>query len=364
MGIYDIQKKIDMGYLHDERMMLYDNPVLMDLFLEVTSRCNARCEHCGSSCGEKIPKDEIEAEYLKKALKEIAEHYNANDIFLNVTGGEPFIRKDLFEIMEYAVSLGFKWGVTSNGILIDKKMAKKIEKAQMCTISISIDGLEKTHEEFRKVPGAFKKIINGIKLLQEVPSVSVIQITTLANKKNINQLEKIYQMVLSLGIKDWRVINCDPIGRAKDNENILLDKDELIYLFNFIKEKREENRINVSYGCSHYLGPELEGELRPHYFMCLTGLTVASILSNGDIFVCPNVERRKELIMGNIRKDSFVDIWENKFEIYRHKRVTKNRKCMKCTEYKYCSGDSFHTWDFDNKKPKMCIKEIMKKEKK
>ena len=118
MSMKEIQKKIDMGYLYDERMKLYDHPVLRDLFLEVTSRCNARCEHCGSSCGEKIPKDEIEAEYLKKALKEIAEHYDANKILLNVTGGEPFIRKDLFDIMEYAGSLGFKWGVTSNGILI------------------------------------------------------------------------------------------------------------------------------------------------------------------------------------------------------------------------------------------------------
>ena len=363
MSMKEIQKKIDMGYLYDERMKLYDHPVLRDLFLEVTSRCNARCEHCGSSCGEKIPKDEIEAEYLKKALKEIAEHYDANKILLNVTGGEPFIRKDLFDIMEYAVSLGFKWGVTSNGILIDKKMAKKIEKAKMCTISISIDGLEKTHEEFRKVPGAFKKILNGIKLLQNIPSVHVIQITTVATKKNINQLEDIYQLVLSLGIKDWRVVNCDPIGRAKNNKDILLDKEELKYLFDFIKEKRKENKIKVSYGCSHYLGTELEKELRSHYFVCITGLTIASILSNGDIFVCPNVERRKELIMGNIRKDSFVDVWENKFELCRRKRATKNDKCMKCADYKYCGGDSFHTWDFDNKEPRICLKEIMKKEK-
>ena len=60
--------------------------------------------------------------------------------------------------MEYAVSLGFSWGITSNGMLINKSMLKKMEKANMATVSISIDGLEKTHEEFRKVPNSFSKI--------------------------------------------------------------------------------------------------------------------------------------------------------------------------------------------------------------
>ncbi len=94
--------------------------------------------------------------------------------------------------------------------------------------------------------------------------------------------------------------------------------------------------------------------------MCMTGLTVASILSNGDIYPCPNVERRKELVQGNIRKDSFVDVWENKFEEFRHKRLTVNKNCKKCSEYKFCRGDSFHTWDFDKNKPKFCKKELWK----
>ncbi len=229
--------------LYEYRQELYKKPILRDLFLEVTSRCNARCEHCGSSCGDFIPKDEISADELKKALLDISKHYNANDILLNVTGGEPLVRKDLFEIMDYANKLGFRWGMTSNGMLINDEILKKMNDTNMETISISLDGLKETHESFRKVPGSFDKIIENIKKLQKVPSIKIVQVTTVANKKNLNELEDLYNLMKELNIISWRVINVDPIGRAKGNKDILLDKEEYKWLFNFIKEKREENII-------------------------------------------------------------------------------------------------------------------------
>ena len=356
-------KKQNMEELYEYRKYLYEHPKLYHLFLEVTSRCNARCEQCGSSCGYEKPKNEISKEKLMETLKEISEHYDASEILLNVTGGEPFLRKDLFEIMDYAVSLGFRWGITSNGILIDEELVKKIVKSKMSTISISIDGLKETHEAFRKVPGAWDKIIKGIKLMLNEPSIECVQVTTVANKKNINELEELYKVVLDLGVKYWRVVNCDPIGRAKDNDEILLDPKGYRKLFKFIYDKRKENKIVVDYGCSHYLGLNMEKEIRDQHFFCMTGLYVGSILSNGDIFVCPNVERREELIQGNINTDSFVEVWENKFKEFRHERRTSCDDCLACSHFKYCGGDSFHTWNFDDNKPNICIKKIYKEEK-
>ena len=356
-------KKQNMEELYEYRKYLYEHPKLYHLFLEVTSRCNARCEHCGSSCGYEKPKNEISKEKLMETLKEISEHYDASEILLNVTGGEPFLRKDLFEIMDYAVSLGFRWGITSNGILIDEELVKKIVKSKMSTISISIDGLKETHEAFRKVPGAWDKIIKGIKLMLNEPCIECVQVTTVANKKNINELEELYNIVLDLGVKYWRVVNCDPIGRAKDNDEILLDPKGYRKLFKSIYEKRKENKIVVDYGCSHYLGLNMEKEIRDQHFFCMTGLYVGSILSNGDIFVCPNVERREELIQGNINTDSFVEVWENKFKEFGHDRRTSCDDCLACSHFKYCGGDSFHTWNFDDNKPNICIKKIYKEEK-
>ena len=348
----------NMDKIADYRRKLYEKPILKDLFLEVTLKCNARCEHCGSSCGDTILKDEISAKSLKKTLKDISEKYNANEILLNITGGEPLVRKDLFDIMKYASSLGFRWGMTTNGMLINDEIINKMIETNMETISISLDGLKKTHESFRKVPNSFDKIINNIKKLQQIPSIKIVQVTTVANKKNIRELEDIYKLMKELKIVSWRVINVDPIGRAKNNNDILLNKDDYKYLFNFIKEKRKENLMKVEYGCSHYLGIDLEKEIRDTYFLCTAGLYVASILSNGDIFICPDVERRKEFIQGNIKTDNFVDVWENRFKIFRIENRTKCSKCKKCSSWKYCLGDSFHTFNFDERRPNFCIKDV------
>lgn len=260
--------------------------------------------------------------------------------------------------MDYANKLGFRWGMTSNGMLVTDDILKKMNDTNMETISISLDGLKETHESFRKVPGSFDRIIENIKKLQKVPSIKIVQVTTVANKKNLNELEALYELMKKLNVVSWRVINVDPIGRAKENKDILLDKEEYKWLFNFIKEKREENIMNVEYGCSHYLDISMEKEIRDTYFFCTTGLYVASILSNGDIFVCPNVERRSEFIQGNIKIDNFVDVWENKFEQFRSDDRLKCDKCNKCKKWKYCLGDSFHTFNFDDRKPNFCIKNI------
>lgn len=345
--------------LAEYRRKLYEKPILKDLFLEVTLRCNARCEHCGSSCGDKITADEISAEDIKRTLDSIARKYNPKDIVLNVTGGEPLLRKDLFDIMEYAISLGFRWGMTTNGMLINDEIIEEFVRTNMETISISIDGLKETHESFRKVPNSFDKIIGNIKKLQKVPTVKILQVTTVVNKKNINELEALYQLMLDLGIKYWRVVNVDPIGRAKNNDDILLDKEQYKYLYEFIYKKRNEKKIHVDYGCSHYLDIPLEKELRDYYFICATGIYVASILSNGDIFICPNVERRPEFIQGNIKTDDFVEAWENKFRFFRNENRLKCDKCQKCKSWNYCCGDSLHTFDFDNNKPNFCVKDIL-----
>ena len=79
--------------IYEYRQELYKEPILKDLFLEVTSRCNARCEHCGSSCENKMADDEISAEELKKVLLDISKKYDAKDILLNVTGENHYLEK-------------------------------------------------------------------------------------------------------------------------------------------------------------------------------------------------------------------------------------------------------------------------------
>ena len=222
--------------------------------------------------------------------------------------------------------------------------------------------MEKSHDEFRQVKGSYKKIIENVKKLKQTNFLNYLQITTVVNKSNINELEELYNEIKSLQIDSWRILNMEPIGRTEDNPELLLNGNEYKTLLNFIKEKRKKSKFDITYGCSHFLGMKYEKEVRKHMFFCIAGFTTASILYNGDIYVCPSVERRKELIQGNIRTDNFVVVWENKFKWFRNLDKLKSKKCENCQDWKYCLGGSLHNWDFDNRIQKLCLNKILKGE--
>ena len=333
---------------------------LHTLFFEVTSRCNALCDHCGSRCTAS-KKDELSPETFKKVIGNVAENFGTKAIMLNITGGEPLMRKDLFEITRYADSLGFKWGLVTNGMLITDDVISKMKETHMSTITISLDGMKKTHEEFRHVPGSFDRIISAIERLKKEDFVEHIQVTFIATKNNIFELPEVYRLLSMLEIDSLRISGVDPIGRAKDNEKLMLSREDYLYLFDFIK-KHKTSPLPVVWSCTHYFG-NTESNLDPtgKIFSCYTGIHVASVLSNGDIFGCPNIPRRKELIQGNVLKDDFCEVWKNKFEFYRNPNRTKAKQCEKCEYWNYCKGDSFHTFDFETNTPQFCYKKFFTK---
>lgn len=358
--IKDIIKYGEAEVTYKNKKLLAQKPKLYNLFWETTLRCNAKCKHCGSRAGEDCNiKDELTTEEIKNAFHSIANKYNAKKILINITGGEPLLRKDLFDVMTFANKLGFHWGMTTNGMLINEDIIEKMKLSGMDTISISIDGLKDTHNEFRGVPNSYETIVENIKELKKADFLQWLQVTTVINKSNINELEELYKIINDLHINSWRILSIEPIGRANDNKDLLLDKDDYERLLNFIKNKKKASKFDVKYGCNHFLGMQFEKEVRDHMFFCVAGFTTGSILYNGDIYVCPNVERRKELIQGNIRKDDFIDVWENRFKWFRDENNFKCKECEGCKDWKYCLGDSLHTWDFDNNKPKICVNKML-----
>lgn len=360
--IKDIIKYGEAEITYKTKQLLAEKPKLYNLFWETTLRCNAKCKHCGSRAGEDCNfKDELTTEEIENALQSIANKYDASKILLNITGGEPLVRKDLFEVMKFARNLGYHWGMTTNGILINDDIIEKMKKTGMSTISISLDGLEKSHDEFRGTKGSFMKIIDNIKKLKKANFLKQLQVTTVVNKSNINELEKMNSIISELQIDTWRIVNMDPIGRAEDNAQLALDTEDYKYLFEFIKEKRKKEKFNVTYGCSHFLGMKYENEVRGNSFFCVAGFTTASILHNGDIYVCPNVERRKELIQGNVKDNDFVDVWEKGFKWFRDLNKLSCSECRNCKDWKYCRGDSLHTWNFNDGKPKLCLNKIIER---
>ena len=350
-------KEKHLDQLAEYHRKLQRSPQLKHFFLELTLRCNAHCFHCGSNC---LPEaeDELSTEEFKQVLDQIREDFDISKMLLCITGGEPMLHPDFFEIMAHAKKLGFHWGMTSNATLITREKAHRLAECGMRTISVSIDGLRNTHDALRGLPGGYDRAMQGLQYLIDENAFSAIQVTTVINHQNIEELDELFGIMDRIDIDSWRVINLEPIGRALSRPDLMCTKEDYLRLFSFIREKREQG-YPVEYGCSHYLGPEYEAEVRKWYWLCNAGIYTASVMSNGDIGACLDIERRPETIMGNIRKDRFKDVWENGFGIFRTDPAQKNEDCAACPHMKYCRGDSFHSWDYDNNRPMVCMKGIL-----
>lgn len=354
----DEKMKLDhLRQMRDYRQKLMKEPQLRNLFLELTVRCNERCLHCGSKCGD-VTSDELTVEQYRTFLEQVKEDMTTKGKMLDITGGEPLLRKDFFDIMGAAHELGFEWGMTSNATLIDDNVARELKRTGMATISVSIDGLESTHDEFRRTPGGYSRAMSGIESLIRTGGFESVQVTTVVTHKSIRELDELFKIFNEMDIDSWRVVNMEPMGRAKDHPELILTPDDYKYLFEFIRNKRIAGEP-VCYGCSHYLGMEYEREVRDWYYLCTAGLYTASITANGDILACLDIERRPEFVQGNILTDRFSEVWKNKFQIFRRDLSDDNEVCSKCEHKEFCHGDAYHSWDFDNNRPQVCFKDIL-----
>ena len=347
-------KERDMKALAVYQDTLMRNPRLRYIFFELTDCCNLRCLHCGSSCD---PRNQSFLPYsvVEKTLRSILREYDPHSVMVCLTGGEPVLHPDLNKIIRLSHKLGFPVGMTTNGTLIYEGKAEQLAEAGLDTVAVSIDGTREIHDIFRCSSGSFEKAMNGVKALQRYGIEP--QAITVASKMNLDNLPALGRFLADEGFYSWRITNIDPIGRADKNRDLLLDRDEMIKLLAFIREMRysPDIEMEVTYGCSHFLSYDFEREVRDFYFQCGAGLLVGSVMANGDIGACLDIERRKELIQGNACTDDFLTVWKERFKPFRMNRAEKSDYCAGCKHQAVCRGDSAHTWDYDKREPRYCL---------
>jgi radical SAM enzyme (rSAM/lipoprotein system) len=224
---------------------------------------------------------------------------------------------------------------------LDKVMLSRLIHSGIRAITISLDGLEKSHNWLRGNNKSFANAVNAISLITKTKDL-VYDVVTCIHQRNFEELQDLYQFLLKLGVKEWRIFTIFPIGRAKDQELLQLNSTNFKEVLDFIERIRKEGKIKLNYGCEGFLG-NYEGKVRDNLFFCRAGINIASILVDGSISACPDL--RDNFIQGNIYKDSFREVWENKYSVFRDKSWTKSGICVDCDFYKHCEGNGMHLRD-------------------
>ena len=312
------------------------------LFWECTLRCNLNCIHCGSDCSKETLSPDMPLENFLKVLDNISLHLNSNKTMVVITGGEPLMRNDLEKCGIEVYKRGFPWGIVTNGYGLTTTRFESLLNAGLHSLTISLDGLNaKTHDWFRGKNGSWEKAMRAIELVTSTPNL-IYDVVTCVNKCNIDNLQEIRELLICKGVKRWRLFTVFPKGRALNNPQLKLSNSEFIRLMDFIQQTRKEGIIAASYGCEGYLG-NYELEVRDGPFFCQAGIHIGSVLVDGSISACPSL--RADYIQGNIYKDDFWTVWNNKYQIMRDRSWTKTGKCTSCESYKYCEGNGLHLRD-------------------
>lgn len=305
---------------------------------ECTLRCNLNCLHCGSDCKKDATLKDMPLDDFLNALDQLKGLVNPNKTMIVLTGGEALLRKDIEEAGRNLYTRGFPWGIVTNGMFLNEQKIKALMQSGLRAVTVSLDGLRDSHNWLRGNARSFDLAVSAIKLLPEITGLKY-DVVTCVNQKNFHELSLLKELLIKEGIPSWRIFTIFPIGRAAENPELQLDALEFKGLFDFIKETRRENKINLNYGCEGFLG-NYEHEVRDNFFVCRAGINVASVLADGSISACPNL--RANFIQGNIYKDNLADVWQNRYRQFRDKSWTKTGICADCSFYKYCEGNGMH----------------------
>ncbi|MEH2205873.1 MAG: nif11-class peptide radical SAM maturase 3 [Nostoc sp.] len=286
---------------------------------EITLKCNLACSHCGSRAGHERA-NELSPEEALDLVKQMAE-VGIKEVTL--IGGEAFLRPDWLEIAKAINEAGMLCGMTTGGYGISLETAQKMKEAGIRTVSVSIDGLEATHDRLRGKKGSWKYAFKTMSHLREV-GIS-FGCNTQINRLSAPEFPCIYERIRDAGARAWQVQLTVPMGNAADNADILLQPHELLDIYPMlarVARRAYQEGVQLQAGNNiGYYGPYerlLRGRGKEHDFSfwqgCGAGLSTLGIEANGAIKGCPSLPTTA-YTGGNIREQTLHDIIEGAEEL-------------------------------------------------
>jgi radical SAM enzyme (rSAM/lipoprotein system) len=304
--------------------------------------------HCGSDCSKDNSVDDMPLGDFLKVLDSLES--KSENFIVVLTGGEPLMRNDIEICGREIRSRGVRWSMVTNGYLYNEQKHISLLNAGLGALTISFDGLENTHNWLRNKKDSFSKVDRAIGLAASSSRLS-FDVVTCVNSRNMYELPALYDYLIQKKVKAWRLFTIVPIGRAKDNPDLFLTDLQFKKLLEFISEKRKLKLLDVKFSCEGFVG-SYESNVRDHPFFCRAGINIGSILIDGSISACPNIDR--SFSQGNIYQDNFAEIWESKYQDFRDRSWTKRGQCAECADYLDCMGNGLHNWHENKENVLIC----------
>lgn len=299
---------------------------------ESTGACNLKCRHCRAGATREPSPDELGTSEVKRLLDELSQRGSA--LFI-LSGGEPLLRGDIFEIATYAVERGFRVALASNGTLFTGEIVRTIMESGISMVSVSLDGPgAEFHDSFRGCAGAFDSTIRG---LHQARNAGLrFQINTTVARENARLLPDVLSLVEHLGAVAWDVFMLVPVGRALDEEGISPLEYESV--LRWLGEASAACSVPIKVTC----GPtgvriwrqiSQKPAMRPRG--CMAGKGFCFVSRRGEVFPCGYLP----ISAGSIITTPFWQIYDEA-EVFRALRDTANLKgrCGTCEFREVCGG--------------------------
>ena len=312
---------------------------------EITLKCNLRCIHCLSNSGDGS-KDELNTSECMKLIDDLT----ALKVFqVNIGGGEPFIREDFLDLLDYSHKKGLVTCVSTNGTILDNSIARHLSAMDMLYLQVSLDGADEDTNDRIRGKGTYKKVLNAIEAL--TANKVKFSINSVLTRTNFEQLETLRDMAGEYGA-ELRVSRFRPSGRGKSSKADLGPTPEQLEYFAEWLEGHDLVRTGDSFFCltsDHRREKGLD--------MCGAAKMTCCVSPDGNVYPCAFLQEAP-FLSGNVRKESFKEIWDNSSVLNQFRNINV-KSCVDCYRFDVCRGGcpamAYHTYNDINMPDPECL---------
>ncbi|MDF0591126.1 radical SAM/SPASM domain-containing protein [Candidatus Methanocrinis natronophilus] len=298
---------------------------------EVTGACNLTCEYCRASATPSPADGELSTKEALAFIDEVAPRRP----MLILSGGEPLLRRDIFDIARYATGRGVRVSLATNGTLLTPETVERIRGAGIIRVSISLDGPDPEIHDLARGEGSFDLAMGGIENLRGRVD---FQINMTVTKENLSLVGATMDLAEELGAVAFHIFFLVPTGRGREEE--LVDPGEQDEILRQVARDSRNRKMEVKVTCAPQYGRIIREVLAASErrgvmgSACLAGTNFVFVSRTGDVSPCGYLP----IVAGNVREERFSDIWEGSQVLIDLRKRELVGRCGGCEYREVCGG--------------------------